>query len=308
MRLNARRWWPRNAGIVGPLFYYDLARLAQRGRTTQLRCLYLAILALADSMALALARFPTSVSGLAGNATPLSCSSATAIAHSAVLLVLCLQTGALLLLTPAYIRQRFYGGQGAQNAALPVRHHPPRSRVSPGQALRPAGVVGDRLAGRVARHESLPGLRASRLFFHFCRRRRLGSRVLSMGSVSILCSILCPNTLAAVLSSYGLVVAMNLFCFGLPAVSPLTFITSCENQVENEWKTWEQEVADTLKLYQPGSGTFVPARWGTLAPVRPTVIPKPKSAEIRIWSPCPLRRCAWVDLFVLCRPLGGHRA
>ncbi len=284
------RWiaslWPRNAGIVGPLFYYDLARLAQRGRTTQLRCLYFAILTIA-LYGLGLGQFRDVGLGIGGQPYTSFLQQRAAIAHSAVLLVLSLQTGALLLLTPAYLASAFTEDKERKTLHFLFA-----------TTLRDHELVLGKLFGRLALLGTvllvgLPVMSLSLAYgpvdFSFILVGVAASilALLSMGSVSILCSILCPNTLAAVLSSYSLVIAMNLFCFGLPAVSPLMFLTSCENQVESEWKTWEKEVADTLKMYQPGSETFVPARWGTLAPVRPPMIPKPNSAEIRLWAIVP---------------------
>ena len=99
-------WLTRRLRLVGPLFYYDLARIAQRGRTTQLRCLYLVILTIV------LAGFSFGQINDAGaellGQPDYSFIQARANAGSApVLLILTLQMMALLVITPAYLAGAF---------------------------------------------------------------------------------------------------------------------------------------------------------------------------------------------------------
>ena len=101
--------------------------------------------------------------------------------------------------------------------------------------------------------------------------------LLSMGSISILCSVLCPNTFAAVVSSYALVGGMVLFCSATPAASPMLFLPHCELEVETAWTNWEKEVASIKNVYPPNSP-------GSVGRVRPPLPQRPIPALIRLWT------------------------
>ena len=111
--------------------------------------------------------------------------------------------------------------------------------------------------------------------------------LLSFGSISILCSVVCPSTLAAVVTSYALVIGLNFFCFGLPVFSPLHIVSYCETQVDMEWKNWEKEVAENLQIYQTGPVLRMPRGLGSVSGASLPKIPKPNSTLTRLWALLP---------------------
>src|SRR5207244_3523499 len=59
--------------------------------------------------------------------------------------------------------------------------------------------------------------------------------LLSVGSVSILCSVLARTVLGAVVSSYALVLLGSFFCLMLPETSPVQFLWGWEARVQAAW-------------------------------------------------------------------------
>src|SRR5262249_18506972 len=79
-----------------------------------------------------------------------------------------------------------------------------------------------------------------------------GLALLSVGSLSMLCSVLAPNVLLAVVSSYGLVLVFGIFCTALPACSPVTFLGEFDRRFDAEWKEWSDLVSSSLTYGGPG--------------------------------------------------------
>jgi ABC-type transport system involved in multi-copper enzyme maturation permease subunit len=95
---------PRRITLVGPLFYYDLMRLARRGRSILLRCTY--ALALLTGLFIAYySRFPDVdlLSHPFDSPASVLPQQMAALAEGFVLSILAVQTIAIFILTPAYL-------------------------------------------------------------------------------------------------------------------------------------------------------------------------------------------------------------
>lgn len=273
--------WRRRWSLVGPLFYYDLARLAQRNRTIQLRCLYLVVVALALG-ALSFGQGGTVSADLLGHPVFSSSQKAASIAPASVQLILLLQMVALLILTPAYLASAFTEDKERKTIQFffvtDLRNH----ELVLGRLLGRLTLLGTiLLVGLpfIALYTSWGPVDHLLVFFGVAAALLA---MLSTGSISILCSILCPNTLVAVVSSYALVIGLNFSCLTIPALSPLLFVTHGEARVERAWKNWDDEVAATRQLYQvsfrPGATRGV-ASAGVSMPLK---VPKPDPLAIRL--------------------------
>jgi len=272
-------WRTRDVGLVGPLFYYDLARLARRGRSTQLRSLYLVILTVALG-GLSIGYVPDVGAELSSWASLSAIQTRAVFARASVRLVFFLQMGALLLLTPGYLAGAF--AEDKERKSLHFLFV---------TDLRDHELVLGRLFGRltllgIILLVGLPFLSLCLAYgpvdfsFVFIGIAASALAMLSMGSISILCSVLCRTMLGAVLSSYILVIVMNLVLLGAPAVSPLYVVIHCEEEVAREWNHWEEEVEANFRLYPPTVR-------GGLAGFQPPKIPAPNTASVRLWALLP---------------------
>src|SRR5581483_11235290 len=91
--------------------------------------------------------------------------------------------------------------------------------------------------------------------------------LLSVGSIGMLCSVLAPNVLAAILSSYVIVALLGAVCLRLPACAAPTAMEDFNLQLNKELGDWQAKV-DAAKA---AALTTAPA-----APIwtRPTFIRK----------------------------------
>lgn len=224
--------------LVGPLFVYDMARLARRGRTTFLRGAYASVL-LVWLCVMAADRFPgllhqvfqaptTSIPGWAN------------FARGFGIVLLSLQAAAVLVLTPAYLAGAFAEEKERRTIDLLFTTD-----------LRDRELVLGKLFGRLL-HLALVLLAALPIFaltrlwggiddnMLFAGFAVSAMTLLSVGSLSILCSVLIRSVLGAVVTSYFLVFLLNLFCLAIPAVSPLLFLQAWDRQVISEWKEWQE--------------------------------------------------------------------
>src|SRR5262249_15562181 len=85
-----------------------------------------------------------------------------------------------------------------------------------------------------------------------------GLNMLSVGSVSLLCSVTCRSVLSAVVTSYAAVFAFSMFCMAIPGAAPWVFLQQLDNRVEAAWQEWEQERASAMRVSGPGLPVVVP--------------------------------------------------
>jgi ABC-type transport system involved in multi-copper enzyme maturation permease subunit len=205
LRADVRRRWPR-AGLVGPLFYYDLVRLARRGRSTALRCLYaLALLGvlcfvyaihLPDYGALDLLLAPGPK--LFGNEL-------ARFAENFAAGFLVLQCAAVLVLTPAYVAGAITEEKERKTIGLLLATDLRDREIVLGKLFaRLAHLAGVLLVGVPVLFLMLVfgGINPAMLVRGFAAA---GMTLFSVGSLSILCSVRARQVWTAVLMTYALV-------------------------------------------------------------------------------------------------------
>jgi ABC-type transport system involved in multi-copper enzyme maturation permease subunit len=220
--------WPGGAG-AGPLFYYDLVRLARRGRSTLLRCAY--GLALLGALFLFFnQRFP--YRGLADLALSserrLSVQEMSRFAEGFVFAVFVLQSAAVFVLTPAYLAGAIAEEKERRTLELLFTTHLLDREIVLGKLCsRLTHLAGVLLTG-------LPVLSLVQLWGGVDFATVLGAfavtalNLLSVGSLSILCSVLCRTVMAALLIVYAALVCLS------PVVylgSPVGFVSLLNEEV-----------------------------------------------------------------------------
>jgi ABC-type transport system involved in multi-copper enzyme maturation permease subunit len=242
--------------VVGPLFFYDVVRLARRGRSTLLRVVF-ALCLLAGLCIVYDARFPqqkilrnpfspgpTMLPQEVGN-----------FANVFVGVLLAVQALAVLVLTPAYLAGAIAEEKEKRTLELLFTTHLTDREIVLGKLfarmLHLAGVL----------LVSLPVLAILQLwgganpFVIVAAFAASLFSLLSIGSVSILCSVLARNVLNALLFTYAVVLLVSFCCLGVPnlyVTSPLSFTAALAEQVGGGGL--EQ------LFFTPRFGS--PARWG----------------------------------------------
>ncbi len=232
--------------LVGPLFAYELARLSRRGRTALLRCAY-GVLLLAW-LCFLLRGVPFSEIFGPGPAQPIQ--AWARFAQHFVTGVLALQGAAVLVLTPAYLASALAEEKERKTLELLFT-----------TSLRDREIVLGKLFGRLTHLAcilltGLPILCLAQFWGGIDGPMLLAGfavsalSLLSVGSLSMLCSVVAPNVLMAVVSSYGLVFVLSIFCVAFPAYSPLLFLNEFDRRFTAEWTEWQNLVSSGLP---PGS-------------------------------------------------------
>lgn len=231
--------WARGGPqLLGPLFVYDLARLARRGRTTMLRCLY-ALLLLGLLALLAGDRFPYYLTH--PFAQSVSIRAWALLAKDYTLAILVLQAGAVLILAPAYLAGAFTEEKERGTIDLLFTTD-----------LRDRELVLGKLFGRLVHLSiilltTLPVLCLTALWGGVGPDILIAGFVttalglLSVGSISLLCSVLSRTVLASVISSYAAVFLLNAVCAAAPLTSPVLFVPALDFRVEQELQAWEDQ-------------------------------------------------------------------
>ena len=242
------------AGFVGPLFFYDMARLARQGRTNLLRSFY-AFGLLGLLCFLVFDSFPTqSRHLLSGQDFSLSISQWASFSRQFAVAFLSVQSLAILLLTPAYLGSAIAEEKERGTAPLLLT-----TRLSDRQYL--LGKLFGRLAhlGLVLL-AGLPILCLTRLWGGIDDNLLLAGFVvaslslLSSGGISILCSIIARSTLGAVLLAYASVFGISAACLIVPSTSSLGFVAAWTQAADLEWAEWQNQVKSTqdfLGKYSP---------------------------------------------------------
>jgi ABC-type transport system involved in multi-copper enzyme maturation permease subunit len=223
---------------VGPLFYYELVRLARKGRSTLLRCAY--ALALLGALYFAYrARFSEHDLLAEPFASPASvpASQLTTLAQEFVLAILWAQTVAVFVLTPVYLAGAVAEEKEQRTLELLFTTHLLDREIVLGKlAARLTHLAGILLAG-------LPLLAATQLWGGVDVRLLVaafamsGLNLLSVGAVSILHSVQARTAREAMARAY-LYSAMVFFaCLVLPGANPARLFSVLNTLVGNPWST-----------------------------------------------------------------------
>jgi ABC-type transport system involved in multi-copper enzyme maturation permease subunit len=213
--------WRPGFSLVGPLFYYDLMRLARRGRSTLLRVTY--ALVLFGALLIAYTnRFPGHNLLAAPFASPQTASGAelSLLTESFFYSILVVQTAAVLVLTPAYIAGAISEERERGTLELLFTTHLSDREVVLGKmAGRLAHLAGVLLAGLplVALTQLWGGVDFRLVLVGFYAT---GLYLLSVGAISIFSSVINRTVLPAVIMSYALTMAFFLVSMLLPILNP----------------------------------------------------------------------------------------
>jgi ABC-type transport system involved in multi-copper enzyme maturation permease subunit len=248
---------------VGPLFWYDLTRLARRSRITRVRAIYgLSLLALLYF--LFRQRFPQHI-GLAelfGASPALPLGDWPRLAFSFLLGLMAIQGAVAFVITPAYL-----AGAIAEEKETRTLEFYFTTRLEAheivlgkffGRLTHLAGILMTGLPilcltllwGGVDVRFVLAGLALTALI------------LLSVGAISILCSVLAPTVLTAVVSSYGAVAILVLLSFLIPSCSPWSFLGEFDKRFTAEMDDWRGQLSSILPVsgppFAPGTGPVLP--------------------------------------------------
>jgi ABC-type transport system involved in multi-copper enzyme maturation permease subunit len=209
--------------VVGPLFFYDVVRLARRGRSTLLRCVY--ALALFGNLYVTYhQRFPRH-DLLAAPFTPQATvrpAELSRMAEEFVYSILWLQTAAIYVLTPAYLAGALAEEKERGTLELLFTTHLTDREIVIGKlAARLAHLAGVLLAG-------VPLLVLTQLWGGVDIRLLTAAFVLSafnllsVGAISVFSSAVCPTVTLGMLASYLLTGVL----FFISSICPFGAMTS----------------------------------------------------------------------------------
>jgi ABC-type transport system involved in multi-copper enzyme maturation permease subunit len=223
--------------MIGPLFFYDLVRLARRGRTTLLRCVY--ALFLLGALYLVYAEYFPRHDFLhqpfdAGLRISLTLQGK--FTREFVTAILALQGAAVLVLTPVYVGGAIAEEKERRTLELLFTSH-----------LHDREIILGKLFGRVGHLAivlltGLPILMLVQLFGGVDVAlitggfAATGLSLLSVGGISILCSVLARRVITAVLSSYAACLAFSICCLCFPmgyVSSPIAFVYTLSHALSN---------------------------------------------------------------------------
>jgi ABC-type transport system involved in multi-copper enzyme maturation permease subunit len=223
----------RHLALVGPLFFYDVVRLARRGRSTLLRCTY-ALLLLMGLYVVFTQHFPGE-DPFALTPDPHSVMPIQEMARFAQTFVttfLVLQSVAVLVLTPAYLAGAIAEEKDRRTLDLLFTTQLGDHEIVLGKlCARWTHLAGLLLTGLpvLALAQFWGGVDVVMLVATFAVT---GLTLFSVGGVSILCSVLARTALAAVVSSYTVSLALLICCLMAPSLSsPITFMLALDERI-----------------------------------------------------------------------------
>jgi ABC-type transport system involved in multi-copper enzyme maturation permease subunit len=225
-----RNWSP----LVGPLFFYDLVRLARRGRGTALRFVYGAALLLALGF-IYNRHFPgTDLLSLSGTGQWVSLREQAAFAQAFATTLLLAQNVAVLVLTPAYLAGAV--AEEKEKKTLPLLFT---------TALTSREIIVGKMLGRLAHIGgvllvALPVLSLAQLWggvdlaviLAGCTVTAL--TLLSVGALSLFFSTTANTVLSALVGAYAASAALGLGCLcqgGGYAFSPISFVMELDRRI-----------------------------------------------------------------------------
>ncbi|CAN5369383.1 hypothetical protein BH10PLA2_BH10PLA2_07140 [soil metagenome] len=272
-------WRKSKFSLVGPLFFYDLARLAQRGRTAQVRCLYLFVF-IGILAVFSIGPVFEVGSWLLNESFVTRERERAELAHKTIFFVFSLQIGAILILTPGYLGSAFTEEKERKTLQFLLTTD-----------LQDHELVLGKLFGRLALLGTIlfVGLPFISLYLAFdlvdFSFVAIGIAatvllLLSAGAISVLSSIMCRTTLGSVLCSFIVLAGLNVFCLAIPSTSALFVLDHCEKEVAREWSTWKMEI-EALQTYRNDSQAISARQFGRTITLPPVIIPRPNLAQIR---------------------------
>jgi ABC-type transport system involved in multi-copper enzyme maturation permease subunit len=222
----------RGAEAAGPMFFYDLVRLARRGRSTSLRCLY-ALLLLAGLYFVYWNRFPVEAefANLFRLRPKVRLDELAHFAGTFATSLFALQSAAVLILTPAYVSGAIAEEKERRTLELLFTTHLTDREIVLGKLFgRSIHLLGVILAG-------LPILMVLQVWGGVEPLLPLAGffvtvlTLLSVGGICIYCSVACRDSFTALIVSYVLVVpvaVVGVFVPGCFVSSPVAFMMSLE--------------------------------------------------------------------------------
>ncbi len=212
--------------LVGPLFFWDVVRLARRGRGTALRALYGALL-LAALAGVYAAQFGTGeLLSLSRGSAWTSLEAQARFAHRFAGALMLAQNVAVLVLVPAYLAGAIAEEKEKKTLDLLFTTALTDREIVVGKLLgRLAHVTGVLLAGLpvLSLAQLWGGIDVTVLLANFAAT---GLTLLSVGGVCLVCSALANTTPAALVLSYGASALLGVGCLcpvGPFVFSPLAF-------------------------------------------------------------------------------------
>jgi ABC-type transport system involved in multi-copper enzyme maturation permease subunit len=220
---------------VGPLFYYELVRLARQGRSTFLRCAYAAALLVALYFAYR-ARIPGHdlwASPFAAPAVPVA--EFASLAQGFVLVILRVQAVAVFVLTPVYLAGAIAEERERGTLELLFTTHLSDREIVLGKlAARVTHLGGILLAG-------LPLLAATQLWggvnlgLVVAAFAMTGLNLLSVGALSVLISVLTGRAWPATTESCAASAVFFLLSLMFPGATPAGLFTMMNDLGEELW-------------------------------------------------------------------------
>lgn len=209
--LLLRRWL---GTLVGPMFFYDVVRIARRGRSFLLRCVYVLLLLAGFCQAYGSHFHGDPWRGAFSPRSFVPLRDLARFNHTFVLTFLIAQAAAVLVLTPVYLASAIAEEKERQTLALLFTTHLRDYEIILGKLFARLAHLGQLLlAGlpiflllSVAAGNEVIVLTAATLVV-------TAMTLLSLGSVSILCSVSCRHVLTATVSSFGCLLAFQIACF-----------------------------------------------------------------------------------------------
>jgi ABC-type transport system involved in multi-copper enzyme maturation permease subunit len=209
-------------GMVGPHFFYDIIRLARRGRSTVIRVLFLLVLLVALAFVYGDRFVQRDFFGTLFDPGPaISTNTLALLAEKYVFCIVIVQNLAVLILTPAYVASAVSEERERRTLDMLFTSHLKNREIVLGKlgarAIHMGGVL---LAGLpvLSLSQLLGGVDMMVLLANFFNT---GLNLLSVGSICILVSVLSRTVFASVMISYGIVLpfALCFSCFSLNGMS-----------------------------------------------------------------------------------------
>jgi ABC-type transport system involved in multi-copper enzyme maturation permease subunit len=266
--------------LVGPLFFWDVVRLARRGRGHALRFLYGAALLAALAVVYG-GEFGTRyLLSLSGDSLWVSLEDQARFAHAFANSLFLVQNLAVLVLVPAYLSGAVAEEKEKKTLDLLFTTGLTDGEIVLGKMLgRLAHVGGVLLAGLpvLSLAQLWGGIDVTAVLANFAVT---GLTLLSVGGVSLVCSCLANTTLSALVLSYGASALLGLGCLcplGQGAFSPLAFPFALDNQFGNGKGPSAVEVVPIFAMIHGGIGLI--SVIFAVAVLRPTD-PRPRRQDV----------------------------
>jgi ABC-type transport system involved in multi-copper enzyme maturation permease subunit len=227
--------------LLGPIFWFDLSRLARRGRTALVRCIYgFALLILMRYLLQDHFANQALLDQVLAPGPKLSAQNSARFAADIVAACTALQCGVVFLITPAYVASAL--AEERERGSLDLLFTTP---------LLTREIVLGKLFGRLGHLAGvvsigLPVLSLMPLWGGVDGDQVLAGFVvtvltlLSVGGISILCSTIAPTVAAATVSSYVLVALFGLVCFALPSCWTPAFLDEFAGRFSAALEVWSR--------------------------------------------------------------------